>query len=167
MTQMHTEIDQQPNKPHIELSLLSGSVGLFQYTRHCYPVLPQYHPTQLMEMLNSGKVRWVRVILAHLVRCLGGTGTSIRRQNSILYEEDNRQRSFSRSRCLSISYSGPTPPSPLEHRNSVVFQGDELSFNYTEMRTIPPVPLWMLLNSEKEDGQAASEDKTVQLTVIV
>jgi hypothetical protein len=61
---------------------------------------------------------------------------------------------------LSISYSGPAPPSPLEHRNSVVFQSDELSFNYTEMRSIPPVPLWMLLNAEKEDGQVA-EDKSV------
>jgi hypothetical protein len=68
MTRQQTEIDEQPNKPQIELSLMSGSVGLFQYTRHCFPVLPQYHPTQLMEMLNSGKVRWVRVILGHLVR---------------------------------------------------------------------------------------------------
>ncbi|OXA37046.1 DmX-like protein 2 [Folsomia candida] len=160
MTRKETEIDEQPNKPQIELSLLSGSVGLFQYTRHCFPVLPQYHPTQLMGMLNSGKVRWVRVILGHLVRCLGGSGGSLKRQNSLLHDEDGRQRSFSRSRCLSISYSGAAPPSPLEHRNSVVFQSDELSFNYAEMRTIPPVPLWMLLNAEKDDGQGASDDKS-------
>jgi len=59
---------QDVNKPQIELSLLTGSVGLYQYTRHCYPVLPQYHPKQLIGMLNSGKVRWVKLILAHLVR---------------------------------------------------------------------------------------------------
>jgi len=66
----------QPDKPHIELSLLSGSVGVFEYTRHCFPVLPQFHPKQLMELLNCGKVRWVKVILGHLVRY------------DILYNED-------------------------------------------------------------------------------
>ncbi|ODM97221.1 DmX-like protein 2 [Orchesella cincta] len=184
----HTEIGEQSNRPHIELSLLSGSVGLFQYTRHCYPVLPQYHPSQLLEMLNSGKARWVRVILAHLVRyaynfytletlasalnerkcqrvnfnfrCLGGGAGSLKRQNSLLHDEDGRQRSYSRSRCLSVSYPGPTSPSPLEHRNSMIFQPEDLSLNYAEMRTIPPVPLWMLLSAEKETSQPLSEDKT-------
>jgi len=42
--------------------------GLFEASRIACPVLPQYHPKQLMELLNSGKTRWVKAILAHLVR---------------------------------------------------------------------------------------------------
>lgn len=45
-------------------------LGLFQASRIACPVLPQYHPKQLMELLNCGKIRWVKAILAHLVRCL-------------------------------------------------------------------------------------------------
>lgn len=44
--------------------------GLFEASRIACPVLPQYHPKQLMELLNSGKIRWVKAILAHLVRCI-------------------------------------------------------------------------------------------------
>lgn len=47
--------------------------GLFEASRIACPVLPQYHPKQLMELLNSGKIRWVKAILAHLVRCIGAT----------------------------------------------------------------------------------------------
>lgn len=60
-----------------------------------------------------------------------------------------------------MSYPGPTPPSPLEHRNSMVFQPEDLSLNYAEMRTIPPVPLWMLLSAEKETSQQMGEEKSV------
>lgn len=42
--------------------------GLFEASRIACPVLPQYHPKQLMELLNSGKIRWVKAILGHLVR---------------------------------------------------------------------------------------------------
>ena len=47
--------------------------GLFEASHIACPVLPQYHPKQLMELLNSGKIRWVKAILAHLVRCIGGS----------------------------------------------------------------------------------------------
>lgn len=50
--------------------------GLFEASRIACPVLPQYHPKQLMELLNCGKIRWVKAILAHLVRCISGTYTS-------------------------------------------------------------------------------------------
>lgn len=49
--------------------------GLFEASRIACPVLPQYHPKQLMELLNSGKIRWVKAILAHLVKCISGTYT--------------------------------------------------------------------------------------------
>lgn len=44
--------------------------GLFQASHLACPALPQYHPKQLMELLNCGKIRWVKAILAHLVHFL-------------------------------------------------------------------------------------------------
>lgn len=64
--------------------------GLFEASRIACPVLPQYHPKQLMELLNSGKIRWVKAILAHLVRCISGT-YSIRNNGGNDEESLNRQ----------------------------------------------------------------------------
>jgi len=47
--------------------LLQPDFGLFEASHLACPVLPQYHPKQLIELLNSGKIRWVKAILAHLV----------------------------------------------------------------------------------------------------
>ena len=46
--------------------------GLFDASRLANPVLPQYHPKQLIELLGFGKIRRVKAILAHLVRCMSG-----------------------------------------------------------------------------------------------
>lgn len=71
--------------------------GLFEASRIACPVLPQYHPKQLMELLNSGKIRWVKAILAHLVRCISGSCAvrgsgndeeSLSRQQ-VIYKSDN------------------------------------------------------------------------------
>lgn len=78
--------------------------GLFEASRIACPVLPQYHPKQLMELLNSGKIRWVKAILAHLVRCI--SGTCMARTSSRGDDESIRQRGWSRSRTLSVSYAG-------------------------------------------------------------
>ena len=45
-----------------------ADMGLFEASHLACPVLPQYHPKQLMELLNSGKIKWVKAILNHLVR---------------------------------------------------------------------------------------------------
>lgn len=59
----------EPNRIHDYMP----DFGLFEASRIACPVLPQYHPKQLMELLNCGKIRWVKAILAHLVRCISGT----------------------------------------------------------------------------------------------
>ena len=46
--------------------------GLFELSYMLCPVLPQYHPKQLMELMNCGKFRRIKDILAHLVRCIAG-----------------------------------------------------------------------------------------------
>lgn len=44
--------------------------GLFEAARLASPILPQYHPKQLIELLNSGKTRRVKAILLHVIHCL-------------------------------------------------------------------------------------------------
>nr|CAD7425063.1 unnamed protein product [Timema monikensis] len=186
--------------------------GLFEASRIACPVLPQYHPKQLMELLNSGKIRWVKAILAHLVRCISGT-CSVRQgtfQSGTDEESLVRQRGWSRSRTLSVSYVGagirtitiyrnftriclegewktiletnlstPDPDlnldllvigslvycesialdqattetgttSPLEQRGSTTAIPEELTLDYAEITSIPPLPLWTLLAADKE-----------------
>lgn len=123
--------------------------GLFEASRIACPVLPQYHPKQLMELLNSGKIRWVKAILAHLVRCISGT-CAMRQGGSTDEESAVRQRGWSRSRTLSVSYIGAGTTSPLEQRGSTTAIPEELTLDYAEITSIPPLPLWTLLAADKE-----------------
>ncbi|XP_014244478.1 dmX-like protein 2 isoform X1 [Cimex lectularius] len=126
--------------------------GLFEASRIACPVLPQYHPKQLMELLNSGKIRWVKAILAHLVRCISGT-CSVQQGTVVCSMSDEetmtKQRGWSRSRTLSVSYGAGTT-SPLEQRGSTTAIPEELTLDYAEITSIPPLPLWTLLAADKE-----------------
>nr|NVI77003.1 Rabconnectin-3A [Cucujiformia] len=114
--------------------------GLFEASRIACPVLPQYHPKQLMELLNSGKIRWVKAILAHLVKCIGGNQDA---------PEDIQ--GWARSRTLSVSYPAGSP----EHRASI----GEIALDYDEINNIPPLPLWTLLAADKEQSASQEEKK--------
>nr|XP_034195928.1 dmX-like protein 2 isoform X4 [Osmia lignaria] len=131
--------------------------GLFEASRIACPVLPQYHPKQLMELLNSGKIRWVKAILAHLVRCIGSS-CSLRADDESLMKQ--RGGAWSRSRTMSVSYVGTT--SPLESRGSTTQIPEELMLDYAEITSISPLPLWTLLIADKETNlphQHKTEDK--------
>lgn len=53
----------------VPLSMTPGAgIGLFEGAAVIAPVLPQFHPKHLMELMNFGKLRRVRAILHHLVR---------------------------------------------------------------------------------------------------
>ncbi|CAG9822471.1 unnamed protein product [Phaedon cochleariae] len=114
--------------------------GLFEASRIACPVLPQYHPKQLMELLNSGKISWVKAILSHLVKCIGGN-----------HESTEELPSWSRNRTLSVSY----PPGSPEHRASI----GEINLDYDEINNIPPLPLWTLLAADKESSAAQEDNK--------
>ncbi|CAH2049435.1 unnamed protein product, partial [Iphiclides podalirius] len=118
--------------------------GLFEASQMACPVLPQYHPKQLMELLNSGKIRWVKAILAHLVRCIGGSYTSRSSQG----DEDSlsRQRGWSRSRTLSVSFAAGAA-SPLDGVTQIT---EDVQLDYAELTSVPPLPLWTLLVADKE-----------------
>lgn len=136
--------------------------GLFEASRIACPVLPQYHPKQLMELLNSGKIRWVKAILAHLVRCISGS-YAVRGQTVCSSSDEEsivRQRGWSRSRTLSVSYAGTT--SPLEQRGSTTAIPEELTLDYAEITSIPPLPLWTLLAADKETAGNSTQGKDDQ-----
>lgn len=114
--------------------------GLFEASRIACPVLPQYHPKQLMELLNSGRIRWVKAILAHLVKCIGGN-----------QDPSEEIQGWARSRTLSVSYPAGSP----EHRASI----SEITLDYDEISNIPPLPLWTLLAADKEKPLTQEEKK--------
>ena len=128
--------------------------GLFEASRIACPVLPQYHPKQLMELLNSGKIRWVKAILSHLVRCIASS-CSIRADDENLVKS---RTGWSRSRTMSVTYAGAT--SPLEPRGSTTQIPEELTLDYAEITSISPLPLWTLLIADKEtNATQQKEDK--------
>lgn len=130
--------------------------GLFEASRIACPVLPQYHPKQLMELLNSGKIRWVKAILAHLVRCIASSCT-IRADDENLMKQ---RGGWSRSRTMSVSYVGTT--SPLEPRGSTTQIPEELTLDYAEITSISPLPLWTLLIADKETNTIIQQKEDKQ-----
>ncbi|XP_072938045.1 dmX-like protein 2 isoform X3 [Epargyreus clarus] len=139
----------QPDQPQPLLDYMPD-YGLFEASQMACPVLPQYHPKQLMELLNSGKIRWVKAILAHLVRCIGGSYTSRSSQG----DEDSlsRQRGWSRSRTLSVSFAAGAA-SPLDGVAQIT---EDVQLDYAELTSVPPLPLWTLLVADKESAHHPS-----------
>ncbi|XP_044020160.1 dmX-like protein 2 isoform X2 [Aphidius gifuensis] len=136
--------------------------GLFEASRIACPVLPQYHPKQLMELLNSGKIRWVKAILSHLVRCITSS-CSIRADDESLMKQ---RGTWTRSRTMSVTYAGTT--SPLESRGSTTQIPEELTLDYAEITSIPPLPLWTLLIADKETNttQLQNDDNKQDYNVL-
>ena len=124
--------------------------GLFEAARLANPVLPQYHPKQLLELLNFGKIRRVKAILAHLVRCIAGQQAH---HASLLGKDDSfdggRPRTFSHPRTLSVA--GPSSP-----MDSGIVPPDDLS-DSLEINSIPPLPIYALLAADQEKPQYHSK----------
>ncbi|XP_055931190.1 dmX-like protein 2 isoform X2 [Argiope bruennichi] len=140
--------------------------GLFEASRLACPILPQYHPKQLMELLGFGKLRRVKAILSHLVRCLSGSEnikkTYLQVPESVGNEEegDETNRTWSRTRAMSMAASSsPLPHSPNDQRGSVSVFPEEVTLDYVEIQSIPPLPLFTLIAADKE-----LHSQTVQTT---
>jgi hypothetical protein len=132
--------------------------GIFEASRLACPVLPQYHPKQLMELLAFGKIHRVRAILSHLVACLcsmnsfrGCLQYPQQLQNLELSDSERSPRSWLRSRTLSVA--APSSPiqqqSPLDSDNFPII-AEEVQLDYTEITSIRPLPLYALI--EADDG---------------
>ena len=117
-------------------------LGLFEAARQANPVLPQYHPKSLMELLNFGKVKRVKAILAHLTRCIAG-----REVTKNVDEMDVEDRNhFMRQRTYSIAQS------PGDSKLN-----EEITLDYVEIKSIPPLPLYALLAADSDSAQALTD----------
>lgn len=115
--------------------------GLFEAAHHLFPTLAQYHPVQLLELMDLGKVKRAKAILSHLVKCIAGEVVSLK-DAPVSHER--------RLRSLTISASGSTTRDPK------MFSKSESS-DYTEIDSIPPLPLYSLLAADEESAPRAEE----------
>ncbi|XP_006886049.1 PREDICTED: dmX-like protein 1-like [Elephantulus edwardii] len=122
--------------------------GLFEAAHALSPTLPQYHPLQLLELMDLGKVRRAKAILSHLVKCIAGEVVALNEA------ESNHER---RLRSLTISASGSTSRDPQ------AFNKNE-STDYTEIDSVPPLPLYSLLAAD-DDSCSALEKSSNQSTL--
>ncbi|KAL3867333.1 hypothetical protein ACJMK2_044544 [Sinanodonta woodiana] len=121
-------------------------LGLFEASRQANPVLPQYHPKSLMELLNFGKVRRVKAILAHLVRCIAGGDVTRAAYTEDKDWEDSKHHI--RQRAMSISALSSGEPVQIE---------EEENLDYIEISSIPPLPLYALLAADDDHTQIKSD----------
>lgn len=115
--------------------------GLFEAAHHLFPTLPQYHPVQLLELMDLGKVRRAKAILSHLVKCIAG---------EIVALKDGAESPERRLRSLTISASGSTTKDPKIFTKAG-------SSEYTEIDSIPPLPLHALLAADEETAPATRD----------
>ncbi|NWS21003.1 DMXL1 protein, partial [Pachyramphus minor] len=124
-----------------DLSLEMEDSGLFEAAHALSPTLPQYHPYQLLELMDLGKVRRAKAILSHLVKCIAGEVVAI---NESEPSHDKRLRS------LTISASGSTAREPK------TFSKMEAT-DYIEIDSVPPLPLYALLAADDDSSYLCSE----------
>ncbi|XP_074022425.1 dmX-like protein 1 isoform X3 [Numenius arquata] len=129
-----------------DLSTEMEDSGLFEAAHTLSPTLPQYHPYQLLELMDLGKVRRAKAILSHLVKCIAGEVVAINES------EPNHDK---RLRSLTISASGSTARDPK------TFSKTE-SADYIEIDSVPPLPLYALLAADDDSSHSCSEKSNNQ-----
>ena len=133
-----------------------SDMGLFEASHLSCPVLPQYHPKQLMELLHSGKIRWVKAILNHLVKCVC---PKQQRSRHSTIQDSEKTKDWTKSRNLSIIGGQGRSPSPIRdnQRSSTSAMPEDQLIDHAEVYAISPLPLWMLLEADKEKGSSNVE----------
>ncbi|CAG5924332.1 unnamed protein product [Menidia menidia] len=113
--------------------------GLFDAAHQLFPTLPQYHPVQLLELMDLGKVHRAKAILSHLVKCIAG---------EIITLKDSNTNPEKRLRSRTISVGGSTA------RDQKIFSKAESTHpDYTEISSVPPLPLYALLAADEDTPQ--------------
>ncbi|XP_047448756.1 dmX-like protein 1 [Mugil cephalus] len=110
--------------------------GLFEAAHQLFPTLPQYHPVQLLELMDLGKVHRAKAILSHLVKCIAG---------EIVALKDSSSNAEKRVRSRTISAGGSTARDPKMFSKS-----EKSSLDYTEISSVPPLPLYALLAADED-----------------
>ncbi|KAF6020291.1 Rbcn-3A [Bugula neritina] len=114
--------------------------GLFEAVQITNPVLPQYHPKQLLELLNFGKVKRVKAILAHLMHCI-----------TISMKSDTEDQMAFRPRSMSIHQ--------VAQSKGKVQVSEEMT-SFVEISSIPPLPLYCLLAADNDQPISMVADST-------
>lgn len=127
--------------------------GLFEAAHVLSPTLPQYHPTQLLELMDLGKVRRAKAILSHLVKCIAGEVAIVKDLDT--GDEGAPKRHLSRT----ISVSGSTA-------KDMIITGKDGTRDYTEIDSIPPLPLYALVAADKDTAYAAPEETTKKVQIL-
>nr|XP_043886319.1 dmX-like protein 2 isoform X4 [Solea senegalensis] len=125
--------------------------GLFEAAHSLSPTLPQYHPTQLLELMDLGKVRRAKAILAHLVKCIAGEVAVVR---DVEAGEGGSRRHLSRT----ISVTGSTA-------KDTIVAGRDGGRDYTEINSIPPLPLYALMLADVDTSYKGAEEAVKGSTV--
>ncbi|XP_069348936.1 dmX-like protein 1 isoform X4 [Eulemur rufifrons] len=123
--------------------------GLFEAAHVLSPTLPQYHPLQLLELMDLGKVRRAKAILSHLVKCIAGEVVALNDA------ESNHER---RLRSLTISASGSTTRDPQAFNKAE-------NIDYTEIDSVPPLPLYALLAADDDSYYSSLEKSSNESTL--
>ncbi|KAM4678589.1 dmX-like protein 2 isoform 1-T1 [Discoglossus pictus] len=121
--------------------------GLFEAAHVLSPTLPQYHPTQLLELMDLGKIRRAKAILSHLVKCIAGEIAIVKDLDT--GDEAAPKRHLSRT----ISVSGSTA-------KDMIITGKDGTREYTEIDSIPPLPLYALLSADQDAPYLTPEENT-------
>lgn len=117
--------------PKIQCGYLTSTFsdcGLFEAAQITNPCIPQYHPKQLLELLLSGRMFCVRLILSHLLRCL--SVRPLENHEAVPSEADA---------------SGKSP----------LLEDTEEPVNVLEVTSIPPLPLYILLYADGTNTRSA------------
>ncbi|XP_032415606.1 dmX-like protein 2 isoform X2 [Xiphophorus hellerii] len=126
--------------------------GLFEAAHSLSPTLPQYHPTQLLELMDLGKVRRAKAILAHLVKCIAGEVAVVR---DVEAGEGGSRRHLSRT----ISVTGSTA-------KDTIVAGRDGGRDYTEINSIPPLPLYSLMLADLDTSFKGAEESAKTAKVV-
>ncbi|KAH9506462.1 DmX-like protein 1 [Dermatophagoides farinae] len=151
-------------------------LGAFESFHNSSPVIPQYHPKQLMELLAFGKIHRVRAILSHLVYSLCSINSvkeylhhpaNMQQQHSSFESSSDRSpRQWTRTRALSVAaqhsprgdvYSGDS----YGDANAAPIVAEEIQLDYTEIASIRPLPLYALIQADEgvtKDNKTTTKD---------
>ncbi|CAN0074622.1 unnamed protein product [Lampetra planeri] len=109
--------------------------GLFEAAEVLSPTLPQYHPLQLSGLLDLGRVRQVRAVLAHLVRCVAGDLAYVAEAGAELSTRERKHSRAGRCVCTCVCRVG-------------MLAGREEAGDYPQIDAVPPLPLFSLLAAD-------------------
>ncbi|XP_062310924.1 dmX-like protein 1 isoform X2 [Osmerus eperlanus] len=134
-------------KTAYDLPVEMEDCGLFEAAHHLSPTLPQYHPIQLLELMDLGKVHRAKAILSHLVKCIAGEIVALR---------DSSTSQERRLRSRAISAGGSTA-----RDSRFLSKAESSASDYTEIDSIPPLPLYALLAADQETSSKPDQRGSV------